>query len=491
MQRSYPSNSSANQEWRWTKRFIAAIAIFEILVIGGVLISEFSPSVIASIQSGFPVLSRSGNTNGYVNFTGALTGTSSPCLDGSGNLTITGCTSSGGGGGLVTFSALSVVLSGGTGAVYVPLGGGGLGSGTEADVQAKIQPIGTFSNMCVVLSAAPGGADSITVTLRKAAVDQAITVTLTGATKVLCDTTHTFTNAAGDLMNWSIVPSGVIALYTPNVQIVVQVGTLTSGSVNSGTAFQIGQYATTGSAISGVSVTDCPDTGGNHLNRIAATGVWSCGTSGSSAITFTPPYIADGGGNFYGPVFAMIKPTATTFAWRNQGTGSIVATNGSVYINTGAGTSGYNWRIRETAAPATPYILTVALRGLPSENGEAYAGLVLVDSGTGKLESFTIGENATRVSIYTWTNVTTFGGTIKQNTALDGVWSLNGMYFMRISDDGANRKFFLSPDGVNYIQFYSEATGTFLTPDNLAFGVNTNGNAAANVGMVVYSWLIN
>jgi hypothetical protein len=45
----------------------------------------------ATIQVGFPVLSRSGNTTGYANFTGALTGTSSPCLDGSGNLTISGC----------------------------------------------------------------------------------------------------------------------------------------------------------------------------------------------------------------------------------------------------------------------------------------------------------------------------------------------------------------------------------------------------------------
>jgi hypothetical protein len=61
-----------------------------------------APSAFAGgIQSGFPVISRSGNTTGYANFTGSLTGTGNPCLDGSGNLTVTGC--SGG-------SGLSVVL---------------------------------------------------------------------------------------------------------------------------------------------------------------------------------------------------------------------------------------------------------------------------------------------------------------------------------------------------------------------------------------------
>ena len=56
------------------------------------LVSLVYPSH-ASIQSGFPILARSGTTNGYVSFIGPLTGTGTPCLDGQGNLIATGCNS--------------------------------------------------------------------------------------------------------------------------------------------------------------------------------------------------------------------------------------------------------------------------------------------------------------------------------------------------------------------------------------------------------------
>jgi len=470
------------------KKYLIAIVPSTFCLIAIIILASMI-DLRASIQAGFPVLSRSGNTTGYVNFTGSLTGTSNPCLDGSGNLTISGCSSSGGN-GLVTFSALSVVLSAGS-AVFVPLGGGGLGSSTEANVQAKVQPVATFSNMCATLSAAPGGTDSITVTLRDGGADKAITVTITGSAKSACDSTHTFTNAAADLMNWSATPSAVLAAYTPNVMITVGIGTLTSGSVSTSTAFNLAQYATNGTTVSGVAVGDCPDTGGQHLNRASATGVWSCGTSGSGGATFTQPYVTSDSSNFYGPVFLFTKPTLTTFAWRNQGAATITATNGSLYLTSGAGTSAYNWKIRE-AAITVPYTLDITI--MPGGNNDLQAiqnffGVCLVESGSGKLISYGPGYTFPTTSVIEWTNVTTFNTQPYIKNYL-GMNLLGGLTHLRITNDSTNRKYWYSLDHINFIEIYTEVTGTFITEDLAGPCVNTQGGATYNISETVYSYLV-
>jgi pectate lyase-like protein len=53
------------------------------------------------------------------------------------------------------------------------------------------------------------------------------------------------------------------------------------GTVNSGAAYQMAQYQSSGTAVSPVSIPNCPDTGGNHLNFNSSTGAFTCGTSSS------------------------------------------------------------------------------------------------------------------------------------------------------------------------------------------------------------------
>lgn len=55
------------------------------------------------------------------------------------------------------------------------------------------------------------------------------------------------------------------------------------GTVNSGTAYQMAQYQATGAAVSPVSVPNCPDSGGNHLNFNSSTGTFTCGASSSGS----------------------------------------------------------------------------------------------------------------------------------------------------------------------------------------------------------------
>jgi len=79
---------------------------------------------------------------------------------------------------------------------------------------------------------------------------------------------------------------------------VVSGGGAGSGTVATATQFQVGEYLANGSTISGVSIPDCQDSGGNHVNFNGSTGVYTCGTTSSTpaqlhAVTF----VLNGGGS--------------------------------------------------------------------------------------------------------------------------------------------------------------------------------------------------
>ena len=45
-----------------------------------------------------------------------------------------------------------------------------------------------------------------------------------------------------------------------------------------------------------------------------------------------------------------------------------------------------------------------------------------------------------------------------------------------------------SPEQRNWIEAYTEATNTFLTPTKIGFGVNQNASSPAVIAMTLYSW---
>lgn len=65
----------------------------------------------------------------------------------------------------------------------------------------------TVKNLYIRVGTAPGGSDTLIVTVRKNSSDQTLTVTLTGAATTGNDTTHTFSMAAGDILSISAVVS--------------------------------------------------------------------------------------------------------------------------------------------------------------------------------------------------------------------------------------------------------------------------------------------
>jgi hypothetical protein len=224
-----------------------------LLVISCLLIAVLSP-LPATIQVGFPVIARTGNTNTYATSTGALTSGDCVSIDANGNYIdsgVAGCGGSGAGkGGIVVYSAASLTL---TGTQFIPIGGGGLPSSTETNVDTSAPSAATVTNFDVQMSSAPGVGNNVVFTWRQNAGSTALTCTISGAVATSCnDSTHSFVVAQGDLLTIQLVSTGVIA-GTPNLVVSTQFGTTGSnGTVNTGTINQTAFYAAAGTAVSGV-----------------------------------------------------------------------------------------------------------------------------------------------------------------------------------------------------------------------------------------------
>jgi hypothetical protein len=270
------------------------------------LIAILSP-LPATIQVGFPVLARTGNTTTYATSTGALTAGDCVSIDTNGNYIdsgVAGCGGSGAGkGGIVVYSAASLTLSG---TQYVPIGGGGLPSGTETSVDTSAPSAATVTNFDVQMSSAPGIGNNIVFTWRKNASSQTLTCTISGNVATSCnDSTHSFLVAQGDLLTIQLVSTGVIA-GTPNLVLSTQFGTTGSnGTVNTATQFQVGEYLANGTAISGVTVPNAP----NGLSFNSATGAFGALSAGAGQL-HSISFVIDGGGSTILTGDAKVYPTA-------------------------------------------------------------------------------------------------------------------------------------------------------------------------------------
>lgn len=209
----------------------------------------------------------------------------------------------------------------------------------------------------------------------------------------------------------------------------------------------------------------------------------------TAAVVFSEPYLISGT-SVFGPVFSLTKPTDTTFSWVNQGTGSIATTNGSVYLSSGPGTGAYNWRLRVASLPGATYTVTMGMRCLQQIATQMFCGLVLYDSGMGKLETFGLGFDVNRTGVYTWASVSSNTGAPFDNQANTGNWTYGGsITWIRIVEDGVNRTFYTSTDHINWNQVFQEASATFLTPNQIGFGVSQNVGSTGTTNMTVFSYL--
>lgn len=183
----------------------------------------------------------------------------------------------------------------------------------------------------------------------------------------------------------------------------------------------------------------------------------------------------------WGPISPLTAPVDGDFAWINQGSATVSAAKGAIYLSTPADAGATNnLRIRKKAAPATPYTITAAILPMMQDVDFHSAGLCFRQSSDGKLAVIALDKTA--IGINKYTDHATFSANYVNVTITH-----RGLTFFRIADNGTNRICSISNDGVNFFQAHSVSRTDFLTADEVGFFIQS-GNTTWGLGMTLLSW---
>lgn len=203
--------------------------------------------------------------------------------------------------------------------------------------------------------------------------------------------------------------------------------------------------------------------------------------------------LRDSGSAFtpFGPIWKLTPPVDGDFAWINQGSASVTSSVGGIYLNSGTAVSG-SLRIRKKSKTGS-YTLTIAF--LPNLVGSSAprCGICWRQSSDGKLVVFWVERNGSYTlvqgaplvcTVMKWASATSFSATY----SIVPIQPHNGLCWLRVQDDGSNRKCFFSCDGLNWIEVHSVGRTDYMTADEVGFCIDT-GQATYLGGMNLLHWV--
>lgn len=208
--------------------------------------------------------------------------------------------------------------------------------------------------------------------------------------------------------------------------------------------------------------------------------------NGTGWDTWSAPASSGSGGIGWAP---FTDPTTQAWAWQNQGSATITSGNKIEFLKCPReATSGANLRGRSIAVAATPYTYTACfLPAMIKEPFQGY-GLFLYNSTSGDLIVFRVNDESTNPPTFAVDTYTSFA--LAGKLAVLESETNFPIHWMQIQDDGTHRTYRWSPDGFNWLQFYQEASGTFIVPTNVGYflfaAVSTSNNVDSGVSLV--SW---
>jgi hypothetical protein len=231
--------------------------------------------------------------------------------------------------------------------------------------------------------------------------------------------------------------------------------------------------------------------GGAEPADVTLTGTYAAlpaaGTAGRLYLPSDSPYVLrDTGAAWaaWGPLHPLTVPPASGWSWVNQGGASLDTTGGPQTIAAPSG-SGNSARLRTRAAPSTPYTIT-ALVGVDALMVNfTTVGIGFRQSSDGKLSLLYVQSNIFNIGNYT--SPTSFSA--NAITSLSAGGHALSRLWMRITDNGTNRIYQVSATGRVWLTLYTVARTTFLTADEVCFGVDVN-HASHTAGVTLLSWAI-
>lgn len=155
--------------------------------------------------------------------------------------------------------------------------------------------------------------------------------------------------------------------------------------------------------------------------------------------------------------------TASDFSWVNQGTSSTIDNDWGGITLVSQSASPHSLRCLVQTAPSQPYTISAKIDlGVGSKQGVSgsHAGVLLRESGTGKIETWCLrGDNT--ISWFAWSSATAYANTVAD---MDYEISHGGMW-LRFEHDATDISVHASVDGINWKQHGIRAKGTYFTTD--------------------------
>lgn len=188
-----------------------------------------------------------------------------------------------------------------------------------------------------------------------------------------------------------------------------------------------------------------------------------------------------------GPLEWFTAPPASGLTTTTLGTATFTADKDARLL-TLPSVAGENWRVEYKALSPTSGYTARAYLELAAVSGNFIStGIVLYDSVSGKLIHFGPGVNSGFVvSAQKYTNITTFSAAYTSVTPPATIQAIPNWY--QIRDDGTNRFFEFSFNGIDWIALTSTLRTDFLTPNQIGWGGDNNGGNIAKLRL--RSWNI-
>ena len=198
------------------------------------------------------------------------------------------------------------------------------------------------------------------------------------------------------------------------------------------------------------------------------------------------PYIYIDNGTSWDRYFLNYKltnPPTSGWTWANQNVWTATAEYDHLKFTNSGGSTGVGMYYR--TAPATPYKITAAFVATPGINASLFAFGLGFRSSDGKISSFErmVESGLLKMGAYKYDSPTSVNAAYYDKI---GYPACGPLLFLRIEDDGTNRKWSVSQDGVNFYEWQSVLRTDFHTPTQV--GVVGFGNSALG-GFNLISWL--
>jgi len=185
-------------------------------------------------------------------------------------------------------------------------------------------------------------------------------------------------------------------------------------------------------------------------------------------------------------------PVAGDFTWVNQGSASIDSSGDGLLLTCPA-TAALNFRLQTITAPATPYTITAALQLMPMTVNYHYPCLGWRQSSDGKIIVFGVQTNTAAtdgpnlLSLNKYTSAT--GAYSATYVSMPSRIAAGVPLWLRIADDGTNRKCSVSFNGVRWQQIHSVGRTDYLTATHV-FWAGECENATDDLLVTLMSWKV-